>query len=97
MRVVRMQVCNIVLSTQRVRTAPATVASFDGESARATRKLCLASCDVRAILVEVVGQLDLLHNAHGLPLAQQQALALQVLTFCCLHVCWTARVAAERI
>lgn len=87
------QVCVVVHEMGRVRAAPLAVDVYDEQGATAVREMCLALCDVRAILVEVVCQLDLLQNSTGLPIAKRQVLALQVLAFlsptpaccCCLE------------
>ncbi len=48
------------------------------------REWCLAFHDVRACVVEVVGWWDELQHMGGLPLFEQQALALEVSVWACV-------------
>ena len=63
---------------QRVRAAARSLPVYDERRASELREKCLALCDVRAVLVEVVGALDLAQNAAGLRAAKRHSLALRV-------------------
>lgn len=80
-----LQVCTVVHEIHRVRQAPLRVDVYDEQTASALCEMCLALCDMRAVLVEVVSQLDLVQNRAQLPLAKQQVLAMQV---CCTPQLW---------
>jgi hypothetical protein len=77
-----LQVCIVVHEIQRVRSAPRTVDVYDEAASSAVCEMCLSLCDMRAILVEVVCQLDLLQNAAELKPARRQVLAAQVRVGC---------------
>jgi GTP pyrophosphokinase len=74
----------VVHEIHRVRAAPLSVDVYDEQAATALREMCLSLCDVRAILVEVICQLDLIQNSQRLSLAKRQVLAIQVCS--ALHV-----------
>lgn len=63
---------------QRVRDAARSLPLYDERRAGELREKCLALSDVRAILVEVVGEHDLAQHAAGLRAAKRQSLALRV-------------------
>jgi hypothetical protein len=73
-----LQVCTVVHEIHRVRSAPLSVDMYDEQTASALCEMCLALCDMRAVLVEVVCQLDRVQHSAQLPLAKQQVLAMQV-------------------
>jgi GTP pyrophosphokinase len=74
-----LQVCVVVHEVQRVRAAALSLQVYDEHTASALREMCLVLSDVRAILIEVLCQLDLLQNALHLSVAKQQSLALRIL------------------
>jgi hypothetical protein len=68
----------LVHELERVHAAPRAVDVLNEHAAAEVCEACLTQCDVRAALVAVVRQLDLLQNSAALPAAQRQSIALQV-------------------
>lgn len=63
----------------RVKKIPTRVDILDDDNAYALRKFCLSYHDIRAVIVEIAAQLDMMRHLNHLPKYCQQTLALDVM------------------
>jgi GTP pyrophosphokinase len=72
-------IARLLRDCSRVRHIPSRVETLDDDSATALRQFCLAFHDIRAVVVELASQLDIMQHIHSIPRYRQQILALETM------------------
>lgn len=72
-------ISHLLHETMRLRHIPSKFEILDDESASALRRYCLSYYDIRAVVLELVGKLDMMRHLDHLPRYLRQIKSLEVL------------------
>lgn len=72
-------IARLLHDCSRVRHIPSRLETLDDDSVAALRQFCLAFHDIRAVVVELASQLDVMQHIHSIPRYRQQISALETM------------------